>query len=261
MNGHNDGGGNSERWLLTYADMITLLMVFFIVMYAISEMDKSKYEAVASALNKALGGGNLVVNLEGQGDGVSVPMPFAELPTITASLNPTADEVATNGGEEVDPLESIGQALYADFVHDGRFTVRISDRGLIISLVGSALFDSGQADIRPQFLPLLDAIVDRIRTIGNDISVEGFADSDPIRSAQFPSNWELSAARANQVRDYLEQSGVDAERLIVVGYGATRPVFDNRTAEGKAKNRRVDIVILRHRQSIDFGQEIKTVRP
>lgn len=230
--GGHDGGG-SMRWLLTYADMITLLMVFFIVLYAMSEVDKQKYAAVVGAMRSAFGGGNMIVSTgTGVGDGVSVPMPSKEV------------------------LEGIGQQLYADFAHDGRFTVRVSDRGLIISLTGSAAFDSGKAEIKPEFQPLLDEIAARVKGLPNDISVEGFTDSDPIITADFPSNWYLSAARANRVRDYLESKGVDQNRMIVVGYGETRPVWDNSTQEGKAKNRRVDVVILRDKQVIDIGKEI-----
>lgn len=231
--GHGTTG--SERWLLTYADMITLLMVFFIVMYAMAEVDKAKYAAVSAAFRRIIGGGNMIVPTAGVGDGVSVPL---------------AD------GEGLDPLEGIGRDLYSAFAHDGRFSVRIGPRGLVISLAGSAAFDSGAAEIKDQYLPLMSAIAERLRPIPNDISVEGFTDSDPIATPAFPSNWYLSVARANQVRDYLSQHGVDDERLIVVGYGDTRPVWSNASVEGKARNRRVDVVILRDKQVIDLGEEI-----
>lgn len=261
--GGQQGGVGHERWLLTYADMITLLMVFFIVLYAMSEVDKGKYAAMASALNRAFapGGGNQVVPMPGAGDGVSAPMPMPP-PTDIKPVASDPGAGAGTGKATTDPLEGLGQGLYADFAHDGRFTVRISERGLIISLAGSALFDSGRAEIKPAFIPLLDAVVERVKGINNDISVEGFTDSDPIRaSGEFASNWQLSTARANRVREYLESRGVGAERLIVVGYGETRPVFSNQTVEGKAKNRRVDVVILRNKQVIDIGQEITPGKP
>jgi chemotaxis protein MotB len=266
--GHG-GGGGQERWLLTYSDMITLLMVFFIVLYAMSEVDKGKYAAMASSLNRAFSsGGNTVVPLgTGAGDGISAPMPKPATPdTPVPPPGPDSNSGTGSGAgtarAPTDPLEGIGQALYADFTHDGRFTVRISERGLIISLAGSALFDSGKAEIKPAFVPLLDAVVERVKGINNDISVEGFTDSDPIRAGgEYASNWQLSTARANQVRAYLESRGVGAERMIVVGYGETRPVFSNQSADGKAKNRRVDVVILRNKQVIDIGQEINSSKP
>jgi chemotaxis protein MotB len=251
--------GNHERWLLTYSDMITLLMVFFIVLYAMSELDKQKYAQMAASLRHAfVGGGNAIVNTGiGTGDGMSIPRSPEEIkPSGTGTGTGSGSGTAT-----VDPLEGIGQGLYADFSHDGRFTVRIAERGLIISLAGSALFDSGRADIKTEFVSVMDAIAERVKGIPNDISIEGNTDSDPIRTAEFPSNWELSTTRANRVRDYLETKGVNSERMIVVGYADKRPLAVNTTPEGKAKNRRVDVVILRDKPVIDYGQEIKTEKP
>lgn len=261
--GHDAGGG--MRWLLTYSDMITLLMVFFIVLYAMSEVDKGKYAALANSLRQAFGGGNLIVSTgTGVGDGVSVPMPADLVPPVNPSDAGTAGEAQGTGqgeGASRDPLENIGLGLYADFARDGRFTAWISERGLTISLAGNAFFDSGKADIKPEMRPLLDEIARRLQGVTNDISVEGFADSDPIHTPEFPSNWYLSAARANQVRDYLESRGIPGERMIAVSYGETRPVFSNATEEGKAKNRRVDVVILRDRVKVDLGQEIGAKQP
>ncbi len=251
--GGHGGGASSERWLLTYADLITLLMVFFIVLYSFSQVDQAKYAAIARGLAAAFGGGNLIVPTGmGTGDGVSVPLP-KDLETRVAQGDP--DAVA-------EVLEKVGQQLAkdlaADFLGDGRFTVRVAERGLILSLAGSAAFDSGKAEIKPDFVPILDAIADKLRALPNDISVEGFTDSDPIRTSQYASNWELSTARANAVRQYLEAKGVGGERMIVVGYGETRPAFSNATADGKAKNRRVDVVVLTNRQILDLGKELGT---
>lgn len=236
MSGHG-GGGGSERWLITYADVITLLMVFFIVLYAMAEVDRAKYAEVADVFRRVMGGGNMIISTGGMGDGVSLPLAVEGLP--------------------VDVLEGIGRELYTAFAQDGRFTVRISQRGLVISLSGSAAFDSGEAEILPEYYSLLDGIAQRLQGISNDISVEGFTDSDPIATAEFPSNWYLSVARANRVREYLEERGIHPGRLIVVGYGETRPVWSNESAEGKARNRRVDLVVLREKQVIDLGTDIR----
>ncbi|HLN63194.1 MAG TPA: flagellar motor protein MotB [Symbiobacteriaceae bacterium] len=243
---HKKHAANHERWLLTYSDMITLLMALFIMLFAMSKVDQGKYQAVANMLSQVMGGGNMIINTGGVGDGVNVP------PT-------TIDAISNISPEQVkDALEQLGEGLYADFARDGRFTVYVGQRGLTISLAGNAFFDSGKATLRPEVLPLLNDIADRLKALPNDISLEGFADSDPIKTSEFPSNWHLSTARALAVRDYLEGRGVQPERMILVGYGDKRPVFSNETAEGKAKNRRVDVVILRERQELDLGQEIKT---
>jgi chemotaxis protein MotB len=253
--GGGHGGGGSERWLVTYADMITLIMVFFIVLYGMSEMDKKKMQGLASALRLSFGmtaGGNQVVPMPGDGNGLSVPMPVV-MPPATGE---TPKQDGKGEGQQKDLLKEVGEQLAVDFARDGRFTVYVGDRGLTLSLVGSAAFDSGKDDLKPEFLPLLDAIAAKLKDLPNDISVEGFTDSDPINTPEFPSNWYLSVARANQVRDYLEMKGINAERMIVVGYGDTRPLYSNQTAEGKAKNRRVDIVVLRNKPVIDRGNEI-----
>ncbi|MDF2627351.1 MAG: OmpA/MotB domain protein [Symbiobacteriaceae bacterium] len=238
------GGGGHERWLLTYSDMITLLLALFILLYAMSTVDAEKYKSVAGALASVFGGGNGVV-----GDGV-----IGEGGTVPNAGNLTPEQIK-------EALEQIGQGLEADFASDGRFSVYMAERGLVISLAGNAFFDSGKAELRPEIIPLLNDIAGRLQGLSNDISLEGHTDSDPIRNAQFPSNWELSLARANTVRSYLEGQGVPAKQLIVVGYGETRPLFDNSTADGKQRNRRVDIVVLRDEHVIDLGQEITPAKP
>lgn len=263
MSSGGHGGGSSERWLVTYADMITLLMVFFIILYGMSEMDKKKMQGLAAALrvgfNNVSGGGNQIVPIPGQGDGVSAPMPQVIPPVVPPATGDTPKEGAGEGPK--DELKEVGEQLAVDFAKDGRFTVYLSDRGLTLSLVGSAAFDSGKADLKPEFLPLLDAIATKLGGLENDISVEGFTDSDPINTVEFPSNWYLSVGRANEVRDYLEMKGISPERMIVVGYGETRPLYSNSTAEGKAKNRRVDIVVLRNKPVIDRGAPVDVKNP
>lgn len=244
--GGGHGGAGLERWLLTYSDMITLLLALFIMLYGISKVDEGRYQAIAGALAKVFGGGNLIISTGGAGDGVSIPSD-----TLSGM---SAAEIAQ-------ALEKIGEGLQADFALDGRFSVYMSERGLVISLAGNSFFDSGKAELRPEIIPLLNEIADRLKGLSNDISLEGHTDWDPINTPEFPSNWELSLARANRVRNYLNSRGLKGEQMIVVGYGETRPLFDNRTAEGKQKNRRVDIVVLNERQVIDLGKEIKAAKP
>lgn len=258
--GGGHGGGGQERWLVTYADMITLLMVFFIILYGMSELDKKKVQNFAnvmrSALNLQPGGGNQIVPI-GQGDGVSAPMPEVIPPPVIQHNGVLPGKDGQGAGTGKDELKEIGEQLAVDFAKDGRFTVYLGDRGLTLSLVGSAAFDSGRANLKAEFLPLLDAIASKLKGLPNDISIEGFTDSDPINNAEFPSNWYLSTARANEVRDYLEMRGIQDERMIVVGYGETRPLYDNKTPEGKAKNRRVDVVVLRDKPVINLGEQVQ----
>jgi len=235
------GGSSSERWLLTYADLITLLMVFFIVLFAMSELDKKKFEEVARHLSAAFGGPPRLSVIPGGGPG------------LVALATPSTLGV----GPPPDPLFVLGQQLESWSLRSDRFSVRMAERGLIISLVGSAAFDSGSAAMRSEYLPILEAIAMQLRQTQFDIAVEGFTDDDPIRTEQLPSNWYLSTARANTVRDYLELGGVQGDRMIVVGYGEKRPAWSNQSPEGKARNRRVDVVVLRDQRILDLGQEFK----
>lgn len=247
--GGGHGGTGSERWLLTYADMITLLLALFIMLFALSKVDEGRYKAVAGALAQVFGGGNGIVDsgVVGEGGNIS-PDELAKMTRMTP------EELAK-------ALEQVGEGLAADFSRDGRFGVYLNERGLVISLAGNAFFDSGKAELRAEIIPLLDAIAERLKGLPSDISLEGHTDTDPIHTAEFPSNWELSYARANRVRSYLQAKGVDEKKLIVVGYGETRPLFDNSTAEGKQKNRRVDIVVLKNQAVIDLGKEITGDKP
>ncbi|HWI61234.1 MAG TPA: flagellar motor protein MotB [Symbiobacteriaceae bacterium] len=246
--GGGHGGAGLERWLLTYSDMITLLLALFIMMYAMSKVDAGKYQAVAGALSKAFGGGGNVIVNTGLGVGDGMEIPIEKLPEMTPEQVQKA-------------LEQIGEGLAADFARDGRFGVYMNERGLVISLAGNAFFDSGKAELRPEIIPLLNDIAERLKGLPNDISLEGHTDSDPIHTAEFPSNWELSYARANRVRSYLQSRGVGEKQLIVVGYGETRPLYENTTPAGKQKNRRVDIVVLLTKAIITPGQEIKSSQP
>ncbi|HWI53289.1 MAG TPA: flagellar motor protein MotB [Symbiobacteriaceae bacterium] len=243
------GGAGQERWLLTYSDMITLLLALFIMLFALSKVDEGKYKAVAGALAQVFGGGNGIVGQGVVGEGGTIsPEELAKMTQMTP--------------EEISKaLEQVGEGLAADFSRDGRFGVFLNERGLVISLAGNAFFDSGKAELRPEIIPLLDEIAGRLKGLPGDISLEGHTDTDPIHTAEFPSNWELSYARANRVRSYLQSKGVDEKKLIVVGYGETRPLFSNTTAQGKMKNRRVDIVVLKDRAVIDLGKEITGSNP
>jgi chemotaxis protein MotB len=233
------GHGNHERWLLTYADLITLLMVFFVVMYSISRADIAKFAQLQDSLKRAfrvdvLRGDN-PTSLHGDYGTDTIMSPIQE-----AVILPGSDErlVAT--------LTALRQAV-AQLPENERANVLVgmTREGVAISLSGNVLFDSGRADLRPRGIFLLDTLADQFRLLPNDIRVEGHTDNVPLVSDRFPSNWELSAARATMVVRYLaEERGISFQRLSAVAYGDTRPVAPNDTREGRARNRRVDLVIL-----------------
>ena len=234
--GHGDGGHeNAERWLLTYADLITLLMVFFVVLYSMSQSDSIKFHRISAALERAF---NIDV-LQGQtnqgvNDGTSETLtPVEQLFTSpehsaeVARLKSRIEEAMT--GSTQAPSVSVG-----------------SDReGVVIRLSGSYLFDSGRAELKPNSLAVLDAVALEIRLLPNDVRIDGHTDATPIDSPRYPTNWELSAARALSVTRYLSEiGGVAAGRLTAAGYGEFHPLTPNDTREHRAQNRRVEIHIL-----------------
>lgn len=214
--GHDATG--MMRWLLTYADLITLLMAFFIVMYAVSSVDVGKYRALAHSLRGALAGNS-----------------FVELPL----QGMVAEE---------DTLEGVGREVagaLAQMGLEGQGAVFRTERGVVISLYGAVLFDLGRADIRPDAQPVLDRVAEALRRVPNYVSVEGSTDDLPINSALFPTNWELSVRRATTVvRYFVERHGLEPRRFLAVGYGEYQPMFPNDTEANRARNRRVDIVVL-----------------
>lgn len=268
MAGNPHGGGGLMRWLLTYADMITLLMIFFIVLFTMANIDKQRYARLASSLQMALGGGSGLLPGEGGGQAgegsgtVPVPRdlpvaPETPLPRSSGSEHASSNEAPRPAAASEDPFARLGRNLAADFAQDGRFVVYASQRGVVLSMLGSALFDTGQAVLKPEAKATLHTIALRLRALPYDISVEGSADDRPIHNAAFPSNWELSTRRATEVVRYLvEVEGLDPRRFLVVGYAEYRPAFDNRTPDGRARNRRVDIVVLRDRVRVGFGERV-----
>jgi chemotaxis protein MotB len=242
ISGGTSGGHDASgmmRWLLTYSDLITLLMIFFVVMYAMSAADKKKFDSLKASLQVALrtdtAGVNPIMDYAGE-----------RLVDQSAPLeNGTENDEFRNIANQV--LNNVGDPKQVMFVLD--------ERGLTIRFMDNVLFDSGKASIRPEGDKLLDAVGAALKNSPNYIRVEGHADNVPINNAQFPSNWELSATRSIAVTRYIiEKNNMDAHRFSSLGYGEYHPLYPNTSEENRAKNRRVDIVVLRTERA---GGEIK----
>ena len=226
---------NHERWLVSYADFITLLFAFFVVMYSVSSVNEGKYRTVSESIKAAL---NPVAS-----------QPASRLPFHVGESKPhvispdlaAINEPAIRRIREM--LKSMQKGAKID-VQD----VRVIDNGngsITISLPDWILFRSGEAMVRPEAVEFLKSVADVLIEMGRHVRVLGHTDNVPIRTAQFPSNWELSAARAvMMVRIFSELQGVPAGHLSATGFGDSRPISDNLTPEGRAKNRRVEIVVL-----------------
>jgi len=223
---------NAERWLLTYADMITLLMAFFIMMYSMSVMNLEKFNEAAFSIRSGFGGTlkggkHLLRSEPGSGAGISV------IPHIF---------------EHERPLHEV-KAELTGYSEKNKITDKVSvtqdKRGVVISIsADNMLFDAGSAEIRSAAFPVLNQVAKNVKKLPNQIMIEGHTCNIPIHTLSYPSNWELSAARASSMVRYLAQRGVQPARLMAVGYGETRPRMPNDTEAHRAMNRRVDIVIL-----------------
>lgn len=225
---------NSERWMLSYLDFITLLMIFFIVMYAISNVDSSKYQKLSSSLQNgfSMGNGN---NMISNDDSISI-IPADNMQEESSSI--TEEKKLEDVKEKVDDLVN-------DSDLKGSVSTSIQERGLIISFNNSVFFNSGQATIKDDWENKLISISKVLNGIDNYIRVEGHTDNVAINTEYFHSNWQLSSVRAANVVEFLINEGnVDPNRLSSIGYGEYRPVKSNDTEEGRSENRRVDILIL-----------------
>ena len=219
-----DDKENLERWLLTYSDLITLLLAFFVVMYSMSRIDAKKFGQVSDALNTVLKGGTSVLR-------------------FNQDLENTGHGILKLGN-----LRLVQQKIEEHFQQLGRqdeVQTEITERGLVVHILESALFDEASAQLKPRAMEVLDLIAEQLKGRPNHIRVEGHTDDRPIATSVYPSNWELSSARATAVvRYYVEGHEIAPDHISALGYGEFRPVAPNNSIENRARNRRVDVVIL-----------------
>lgn len=230
--------GGAASWLVTYSDMVTLLLAFFVLLFAFSEVDVQRFRAILSAFQASLGvldGGRSVMETQpdmslGSGVWDLRDVQFYR-PELEAQLRAVYTEVQ-------DFIEERGLAVAVE--------VELTERGVVVRFAEGVLFDLGRAELKPEARRFLTELSSLLKEVPNPVRVEGHTDNLPIRNERFPSNWELSTARATNVIRYLiEEHGLDPRRLSAAGYGEYRPLADNDTDENRARNRRVDIVLLR----------------
>lgn len=201
---------DTDEWLVTYSDIMTLLMTFFVLLFSMSTIDPVKIEQFGEAMGKELG-------------------------------KKTSESTGRVSLAQIDRdvKEIINEENLSEFVD-----VHHSYRGVTISIVADILFQRGSSELNPQVYPILDKFIPKIRNSIYQIAVEGHTDSDPIHSEKYPSNWELSAARASQVVNYYISKNIDAVRFRAIGFAHTRPKEPNTTPDNKSQNRRVEITFL-----------------
>jgi chemotaxis protein MotB len=254
--------GNSERWLLTYSDLITLLMILFVLLYAISNVNQSKYDQLADSLSESLGKKSSVGELNGTDSvlpgGESVLPGGGEVLPGGDSESSTQQSTSQSGVEEsTSQTQTTGanaqmEALNKDInkiITENDLGQDISTsnyaNGLIITFPSSVFFDSGNAVLKDNMKRALNIIADKLNEIDNDILVKGYTDNVQIKDGAFSSNWQLSAVRAANVVEYLiENDKVDGKRLMAAGCGENNPIDSNDTVQGRNKNRRIEMIIL-----------------
>jgi len=231
---------NHERWLVSYADFITLLFAFFVMLYANSNVNKQKAQAISASFKEAIHPGQFSAALSRM---MGLPDPQRRA-AETRTLQTDDAAVDLNTLELLPSLDQLNRQLKTE-ISDGRLEVRLERRGLVITLREATFFQPADDMIQPNTYPVLERIAQAIRMLPNPVRLEGHTDALPIHSARFRTNWELSAARSIAMLElFSTRFGMNRERMAIAGFAETMPVAPNDTAEGRARNRRVDIVVL-----------------
>ncbi len=244
--------GNHERWLISYADFITLLFAVFVTLYAMSQTDKRKMDQLVASLRESFG----MVKTGAAAEKMSLiettdlrSIPSVRQQVITPGMRHSQDKPGQALNEATaNDFREIKDAIEKNLKRYGaqnKVNVDITRRGLVVSLKEAGFFDSGDDRVKPESLHLLAMVCGSLSGYSNPVRIEGNTDNVPINTGRFKSNWELSTARATNIVHYLiETYRFRPGKISAVGYGEFRPIADNGTAAGRAKNRRVDIVLL-----------------
>lgn len=249
---------NHERWLVSYADFITLLFAFFVVMFASSQADKGKAQQVSESVKRALEGDRMpavvaaifggTVGDKGRGNAM-MHGPGGAHKGEGDKREPLAELVPS--------LKILSEELKKE-IESGQIQISMQQRGLVVSFTQAALFPSGEDVISPDALNGLEKIAGAMNKLPNPVRLEGHTDSKPIRNSRLRSNWELSAARSIALLDLLsDRFNVPRNRMSIAGYADSAPIASNETDEGRARNRRVDIVILNEQGVIAEPARVK----
>lgn len=225
----------APAWMTTYSDMVTLLLAFFVLLFTFSSIDVRKFENALLSMQGALG-------ILQSGQTLSPEPPF-EAPG--QFQNEEMQIVRIVDIEQIEELERLLRLALAEEGLEYAVIISIDERGLVVRFTDSVLFDTGRAELREEAMDILARVAEVLSDQPNHVRVEGHTDTVPITTLRFPSNWELSTARASMVvRHLIDRHEMDPERLSASGYGEHRPIADNESADGRQQNRRVDVLIL-----------------
>jgi chemotaxis protein MotB len=234
---------NHERWLVSYADFITLLFAFFVVMYSVSSVNEGKFRVVSQSIVEAL---NPMINMSASTIMISPDASGGPTSTRAISIDmqifrKLTDTLTSSAAPKT------GKALAGQPTQAGvQAAVAQDERGVVVSIANAVAFEPGKAELLPEARETLIQVAATLQEFSSQVRVEGHTDNVPIRTEQFPSNWELSSVRAASIVRFLAEGGhLPPDRLAAAGYGEFRPVAVNDTAEGRAANRRVELVVIK----------------
>lgn len=232
----------APEWLATYGDMMTLLLCFFVLLFASSNIDSQKYRAVAQSLSGALG-------VLDSGTVITIDTLVNNFPNDSPTETPEEYQEFTGMQEEL-------QKILEESELNGHVKLELNERGLIVRFLDNVLFDSGKADLTQEPQKIIDKVCNVLKESDKRVIIEGHTDNIPINTYKYPSNWELSTTRAvNVVKYMIDKNSIDPIRLSAAGYADQHPIDDNSTVEGRRNNRRVDMVILRSNSDQSAGKQ------
>lgn len=238
--------GGAPDWVVTFGDLMSLLLCFFVLMLSFSELDRKKYKIVAGSLANAFGIQRDEKVFDSPKGMKMIAMSFDQ------EVVPQHEKDAFVASQ---PIESVGEEIKAQLKHhleglEDKVEIEVNGNQTIIRLTGETTFDSGRADIRPQLIPLLNEIGNRLKATQGDLIIAGHTDNVPVSGARFKSNLQLSIARAAEVAGFMiHQVQISPSRISTMGFGKYRPIDTNDTARGRERNRRVEIILTAHPES------------
>jgi len=238
---------NHERWLVSYADFITLLFAFFVVLYASSKADQKKQQQVSQAIDSAFHALGIFPEAGRRPDNLTNVSAMSKDESVTPMNIVMGEDVLAPAKvkQDLEQVQKQLEKLLSNQIADHTVSVKMGKDGLVISLREAGFFSSGSATPHPGTLPILRQIAEALGKIPYDVRVEGHTDNIPIHNAEFDSNWELSSSRATRIaRIFLATNSIAPEHLSAAGYAEFHPIAPNSTDEGRAENRRVDLVIM-----------------
>ncbi len=260
---------NHERWLVSYADFITLLFAFFVVMYAVSSVNEGKYRVLSNSLTTAFGKKSSsispisLVSTPSKASLIAPMVKSSGFQSLDLSMPTPGSQGEGDGSGAEAEMEKIADEIaksMKDLVDDESIKIEIGKNGVEVEINTSVLFESGSSGLQRRAVPTLRKIAKILKEKSHSIQVEGFTDNVPIFTEVYPSNWELSAARAASVVHLFAKSGVDPKKMAAIGYGEFQPTESNATANGRKKNRRVVVVISPEKRGRQYEDDLDKLK-